>query len=335
MKFGIRLQQQYLPTESDVRSFEHLVKQVIAAKKYGFNSVWGGQHYLSSPYKMFQPLPTLARIAAVSGNLALGCVLILPLHNPVDLAERIATMDIISNGKFIFAPALGYRDVDFEALGIRKRERLLRFVEGLTLIRRLWTEESVSFEGKHFQVHNATINPKPIQKPHPPIWIPSTTDKGVIRAAELGDAWLIGPHAKLSTIERQMRIYKRTLEKLGKHPKEFPLIRELFIAKDDETALKEAIPVLAKKYRAYLEWGQDKALPNTNHFDLPFDELKEDRFVIGSIDTCIEEISKYKKRLGITEFIIAIRPGTKQSTVINSIRMLGENVIPYFTNKGV
>jgi len=335
MKFGVTVFTQHPLQASSVKMFEQLLERVEIARKNQFDSVWAGQHYLTDTYQMFQPIPTLSRVMAVSGNMNVGCgVILLPLQNPVNLAEQIATIDIMSKGRFIFGVGLGYRDIEFESFGISKKERVSRFVEALEVIRSLWTEDSVSFKGRHFTLSGATINPKPVQKPHPPIWIAANSDRGVKRAAEIGDAWLINPHATISTLERQVRLYKEILRAKGKDVmcRDLPLLRGLYAAKNDDAALNEARPYLERKFKTYLNWGQDEAMPSTDRLDLAFEELRIDRFIIGGPDTCIEEISRYQKKLGVTHMIFPFElfQDLKHSMAIKVIKVLGQKVIPYF-----
>src|SRR5262245_32107973 len=115
---------------------------------------------------------------------------------------------------------------------------------------------------------------RPVQSPHPPIWFAANNDGAVERSARLADAWVINPHAKLSVLARQMALYRKTLHEEGKpFPTELPMIKELYVALDRQTAIRECRPFLEAKYQAYASWGQDKALPEEESFDLAFDEL--------------------------------------------------------------
>ena len=114
-------------------------------------------------------------------------VLLINLHNPVYVAETVATMDVIAGGNMAFGVGLGYRDVEFDAFGVRRGERVKRFVDCLELVKRLWTEESVSFESEHCTLKDVRMNMRPVQKPHPPIWFAANSDPAVKRAAHMGD----------------------------------------------------------------------------------------------------------------------------------------------------
>ncbi|MBI4637588.1 MAG: LLM class flavin-dependent oxidoreductase [Candidatus Rokubacteria bacterium] len=333
MRFGLALSVQHPPEDAQDLRFREHVEQVALARAVGFDSVWASQHYLSSPFTYFQPIPTLARIAAEADGMALGTgCLLLPLHHPVEVAEQIATLDVISGGRVIFGVGLGYRDVENEAFGQDPRERVGRLVEGLEVIERLWSGEPVTYAGRHFQLREVRISMPPLQRPRPPVWLAANSDAGVRRAARLGDAWLMNPHATLPTLERQLALFRETRRDAGKPPAgEVPMTKECYVAPDAAAALAEARPFLQSKYRAYQRWEQDKALPPGEGFALPFEELARDRFIIGDPRMVGDEIARYRERLGVTTITLRLQwPGLEQAKVLRSIRLLGEQVLPRF-----
>src|SRR2546430_7670482 len=115
----------------------------------------------------------------------------------------------------------------------------------------------------HSAVDRASIGPKPIQKPHPPVWIGANADPAIRRAARLGDCWYVNPHNRIDTIVRQVGVYRRALDECGKlFPAEFPARREVFVARSRDEAIRLCAPHLAAKYTAYHEWGQDEVMPD-------------------------------------------------------------------------
>jgi alkanesulfonate monooxygenase SsuD/methylene tetrahydromethanopterin reductase-like flavin-dependent oxidoreductase (luciferase family) len=333
VKFGLGLSVQHLPDDSQAARFQEHVAQVRLARAVGFASVWASQHYLSDPFTYFQPIPTLARIAADAEGMTLGTgCLLLPLHHPVEIAEQLATLDVITGGRFVFGVGLGYRDVENEAMGLHPKQRVSRLVEGLEVIERLWNGEPVSYDGEHFRLRDVRISMRPLQRPRPPIWLAANADAGVRRAARLGDAWLMNPHATLPTLERQLALFRDTRRQLGRPPgADTPLIKECYVAPTSSTAVAEAAAFLDAKYRAYRRWEQDKALPAGESFAGSFDELARERFVIGDPARVADEIARYRDRLGVTAMIFRLQwPGMEQAKVLRSLRLLGEKVLPRF-----
>ena len=302
MKVGLGLSVQHSPDDSQAGRFQEHLEQVRLASALGFDSVWASQHYLSAPFTYFQPIPVLARVAAEAGRMSLGTgVLLLPLHHPVEIAEQIATLDVICGGRFIFGVGLGYRDVENQAMGQDPMGRLGRLVEGLEIIERLWTGEPVSYAGRHFNLTDVRISMPPLQRPRPPIWMAANADGGVKRAARLGDAWLMNPHTTLPTLQRQLALFSETRKTLGKPP----------------------------AYEAYRQWEQDKALPAGESFASDFEALARDRFLLGDPARVREEIARYRDTLGVTAIIVRVQwPGMAQAQVFRTIRLLGEKVLP-------
>jgi alkanesulfonate monooxygenase SsuD/methylene tetrahydromethanopterin reductase-like flavin-dependent oxidoreductase (luciferase family) len=331
MKFGLSVPAQHPPAEPGAERIRELIEQVKLARDLGFDSLSASQHYLAAPFQYFQPIPLLARIAAESGKMTLITnILLLPLYHPVDLAEQLATLDIICDGRLVCGVGLGYRDVEYMVFRVERATRVSRFEEALTLLKRLWTEEEVSCDGQHFRLDRARMTLKPVQRPRPPIWVAASSTAGIQRAARLGDAWTIAGHATLATLKQQVQLYRDTLQALGKpFPENFPLSKELYIAPDRRTALREAQPYLEAKYRAYSQWEQDRELPATETFAVSFETLVKDRFILGDPDDCIKQIRAHQEQLGITHMQFRVHwPGMPQALVMRAIRLLGEEVLP-------
>ena len=177
MKLGFFVTNQYLPGESMPEKIQDSAEQVRAARDAGFSLIATGQHYLAAPYQMSTVFPLLSRLAAEAGDMQVAATVILvPLHNPVELAESIATLDCITNGKFVFGVGLGYRDEEYTAFGIQRSERVGRMNEAMDLIKRLWSEDEVEFNGKYYTVPKTKISTRPVQAPHPPIWVAANND---------------------------------------------------------------------------------------------------------------------------------------------------------------
>ena len=330
MRFGLLLNTQFPRGESAVERLRGLLDQVRAARDNGLDSVWVSQHYLASPFQMLQQVSVLGRMAAESGSMRIGTnIFLLPIHNPVYVAEQVATLDVIAEGRFIFGCGLGYRPEEFDAFGVEMKRRVSRFLEALEVARRLWTESEVTHEGRHFRLHKAELTLKPVQRPHPPVWIAASGDPAVERAATHGDAWLINPHASLKTLQRQMALYGRALAAAGRpFPAEAPILKEFRIAGSRAAALEESKPYLEPKYRAYADWGLDKPMPKGESLSVPFDDLATDRFIVGAPEECRADIERHATLLGVNHFIFRIQwPGMPQASAMEQIELLGREIV--------
>jgi len=331
MKFGLILNTQFLAGDDAVVKLRELVEQVRAARDHGFDAVCVSHHYLLTPFQMLQPLPLLGRLAADAGTMRLITnIFLLTIHTPAYVAEQVATLDVLTEGRFTFGVGLGYRPEEFEGMGVEMTSRVSRFVEALEVAKRLWTEDVVDRAGRHFRLSGARLTLKPVQRPHPPIWIAASGDAAFERAARYGDGCLINPHASLPTLERQMGLYRKTLAEVGKpFPAEAPIFKECSVARTREVALRQAEPHLLQKYKAYADWGLDKPMPKEERLAVPYEELVRDRFIIGTPEECREEIQRYQRALGVNYFLLRPQwPGMPQKLVLDQIGLLGQHVFP-------
>src|SRR5258707_2179520 len=168
MKFGVFLMPQHPRSDDSVRRFRETVQLAQAARDAGFDCVASGHHYLSPPYQSLQSVPMRSRLAADSGwmDLCLS-VLLLALLNPVQVAEDIASLDIMSEGRVVFGIGIGYREVEYEGFGMKRQDRVPRMLEALELIKRLWTEEAGNLPGVFFPLPTRESQGRPVRKPLP------------------------------------------------------------------------------------------------------------------------------------------------------------------------
>lgn len=331
MKIGLFLNTQSQGENSLAQQIKDSVEQTRAARDAGFDLIACGEHYLSAPYQMAASLPFLARMAAEAGDMQVAAsVLLLPLHNPVALAENLATMDAICNGRFVFGIGLGYRDEEYGSFGVTSKERVGRMREVLEATKLLLTEDEVEYNGKYFQIARTKSTTRTVQQPHPPVWVAANADVAIRRAARWGYAWLINPHVTMTTVAEQIGMYREELAKAGQPtPEDLPMIRELYVSTNRDEAFKESQPFLESKYAAYASWGQDKVLPGEESFSVPYEELARDRFLLGSADDVVREIKRYDQDLGVNYLIFRMQwPGMPHAKALEQIERMGRDVIP-------
>jgi len=331
MKLGLSLTgmgQQPIGTDMHAH-YQHIVEYVRHARDLGFDFIYQGQHYLTAPYQQLQTVPMLSRLSGEAEGMEIVATLLIPLQHPVDLAEQMATLDIITGGKFVVAGALGYRDEEYNAFNVDPKYRVSRYMECLHIVEQLWTGEPVTFKGKHFQLENAQMILKPLTQPKPPFWVAANSDAAIKRAALNGLTWYVNPHANFPTIKRQIELYQQTAkEGHVQVPHSLPMGRELFVHRDPETAWRIAAPYLSGKYEAYSQWGQDKALPADDQFAEEFQELAKDRFIVGSPEDCIGELKRYEE-LGIDQVSLRMNwPGMPLIDAIKGIEDFAADVMP-------
>lgn len=329
-QFGLVVRGQAEHGEDIRRRFAETLAMVRLADRLGFDSVTKTAHYSAHPFQMLQLVPMLARFTAEAPRLRLNAgVVLLPLLSPLHVAEEFATLDVMSGGKIILGVGLGYRDVEFKAFGVPRTQRARRFEANLVAIRRLWTEEKVTMKTEYFELDEASCLPKPLQQPHPPIWVGANADPAVERAARLGDCWYIGPAVEIAAVERQMELYRRALDAANKpFPEELPMRREVFVAKTREEAIRLCAPYLGAKYAAYNAWRQD--LPSDDSgLDQEFASLIGDRFLIGSPDEVAEQVIAIHRRLGVNHLVMSCEwAGMPESLAIETMEMIAKELFP-------
>jgi alkanesulfonate monooxygenase SsuD/methylene tetrahydromethanopterin reductase-like flavin-dependent oxidoreductase (luciferase family) len=329
MQVGLYLATQFTPDTAMASQTDNLLEQVRVAKASGFKSLWAAQHFITAPLQMLQPMPLLARLMSEAEGMRIGPnILVLPLLNPVIVAEEAATMDVMTGGRFTLGVGLGYREAEFDNLGVNRKTRVGRFGEAIEVMRKLWTEDEVTYQGKHFQLEDASISLKPTQAGGPPVWVAAVIDPAIRRAAAIGDAWLITFYPTVKSLTEQLVTYRAARQEAGLPPAaEYPICRECYVGADQATAFDDCRAQLEYKYRAYAAWGQDEILSEEDRFDQPFDRFKEDRFLIGDKAFIKDELIRYRETLGVDHFIMRMQwPGLDQDKVLASIERLGRIV---------
>jgi alkanesulfonate monooxygenase SsuD/methylene tetrahydromethanopterin reductase-like flavin-dependent oxidoreductase (luciferase family) len=332
MKFCVQLNPQVSIDKPGAALMPTLIGQVRVADAVGFDAFSMGDHYNIPGLQRLNQVPALARLCAEAKNCAVGtAVMLLGLRHPVTVASELASLDVLNDGKSFAAFGLGYRQEELNAFNLTKSQRFNRFVEGLEIIKRLWTEDNVNYDGKAFTLKNVSVDPKPLQKPRPPIWIAANTDAAVARAAELGDGWMIGPHSAIDELQKQVTLCRDSWRGAGKSgAPAMPIIRETFVANSRGEAVAKARPCLEQLYRAiYVKWKQNEAMNDPNELSWAFDKLAQGRFILGSPDECIDQLKEYRERLGVEYFLPRFdwTPGLPQEEILASMRLFGEKVI--------
>ncbi|MGH7357070.1 MAG: LLM class flavin-dependent oxidoreductase [Candidatus Rokuibacteriota bacterium] len=331
MKLGVYLNAQHPAGDDPARRFAETVEQVRLIRSLGFDSIWGGEHHVTPGFHYFPLLPMLQRLAAEAEGLAVGTNLILlPLHNPVELAEVAAFLDVTTGGRFMLGVGLGYRPEEFAVFGVPMRERVSRLTEGVEIIRRLWTEDKVTHRGRHWQLDDVSIRPRPLQRPRPPILVGSQVAAGIARAARIADGWLVVPIPTVDEFAAQAIAYAAARSEAGLAPSAHVCrIIEVACAPDEEAALRRAAPYLLEKYAAYFSWGMPGI--DLDRGASPEEQLRRlalNRFAVGSPAQVTDALLR-QHRAGVTHATMRVAwPGMKQDDILAGIELLGRAVLP-------
>ncbi len=325
MRIGMFTASQWRAGEDPATVLADLRQQVRAARDNGFSSLLLGQHLVCGPMGMFQTVPLLGRLAEDAAGMQIGPgVLLLSMMNPVLVAEEAATLDWLSDGNYVLAAGLGYRPEEFQATGVAMGNRVGRLSEGLELIKRLWTEESVSHEGRYFKLDGAVASVRPKQRPRPPIWLGGDVEAAVRRAARLADAWLAAPTTSFDELARLIAAYRDERGRLGLAADvECPIIRECFIGRTSAHARETSRGPLLAKYAAYASWGQENAA--AGNFETGFDDFSASRFLIGDGVEVRDQLQQCAEITGSDHFIMRMQwPGLAQAEALANIERIGK-----------
>ena len=336
MKLGIYLNSQHPENDDPARRMAETLEQVRMVRTLGFDSIWAGEHHVTPGFHFFPQMALLQRVAAEAEGLWIGTnVNLLPLHNPVELAEVGAFMDVVTGGKFLLGVGLGYRREEFEIYRVPMAERTSRLTEGIEIIKRLWGEDRITHRGRHWQFTDASIRPRPLQSPRPPIIVGGQVEASIKRAATIGDGWLVVPIPTLDQLAENISTY-RSARSAAKLPTSQNICRllEVGCAADDETAFRRVAPYLMEKYRSYLSWGLEGLTLDPNATpEQQFRSLATNRFAVGAPDKVIEMLVA-QHRAGITHLSMRVSwPGMAQSHILAGIELLGRDVLPVVRRK--
>ena len=322
MQIGMFLTAQFHPGGDGVAEARAVVEQARLAERLGFASIFLGHHYLAKS-AFLQPLPLLARLSGETTSIKLGLgVYLSSLAHPVALAEELATIDVLSNGRLIAGLGSGYREIEYAAVGVPYTERFRRLEESITVMRALWSGEAVTMSGLFGRLEGAKLNLKPVQSGGPPIWMGAFGPKGVARAARLGASWLIPPDGDRETLRAKFDDYR---QRLAEHDqpldRDYPLLREVVVAPTHEDAERIAREHLVPLYRQYKNWDAAR--------EVSVADLISRHAVIGDADAVGEQLAWYRDEVGATSVIARLAwPGMARAAIERSMQLLGETVAP-------
>jgi probable F420-dependent oxidoreductase len=230
VRFAISIPQFYADGTFDPAGFRAYMAR---AEALGFESAWVREQILGTMPQL-NPTEILTYAAACTERLRLGCaVYVSTLHSPVHLAKSLSTLDQLSRGRLEVGVGSGGRRM-FSAFAVDPDKLIARFIEGLQVIKALWTQPSVNFEGQFWQLTNAAMEPKPFQKPCPPIWLGGSHPAAVRRAVRYGDGFFGAGSQTTAQFAGQVQILREALAESGRSESEFKIAKRVYIAVDDD-----------------------------------------------------------------------------------------------------
>jgi alkanesulfonate monooxygenase SsuD/methylene tetrahydromethanopterin reductase-like flavin-dependent oxidoreductase (luciferase family) len=314
------------PDRSPTALIDDAIAVVRAAAGMGFAWVSIGHHWLSHPTVWPQPIPMLARLAPEAGAMRLKTsMLLLPLLNPVDAAENVATLDHITHGRLDVGVAIGYREQELAVAGLTRKDRVPKLEEGLEVMKRLWRGEEVTFTGAYTQVTAGRLGFVPHQRPHPPLEMGAQSVGATQRAARLVDAVFFGPQVAWADVERLVGVYRQARAEGPATPGTAIASRSLIVGADKEAARAAARSYLERTFAMYRRWQMQE--PSMVNLQLGFEGSLDDWTVNGSPADCVATIER-ARRLGLDGigFTIYSLPREREAR-IDYLRMIADEIL--------
>lgn len=308
--------------------YAETIDLVVETEKLGFDSAWVPEHHGAEDAYMPSPMVALAAMASRTSRIRLGSgIAIAPLYDAVRFAEDAAVLDILSNGRLDLGLAIGYRRREYAAAGLDFGKRGARFDEQLHLLRALWAGETVTFEGRHFNIQNARIAPKPERQI--PLFIGGFAEKALERVAKYADGYFGN--------EDVCGLYADKLREQGKDPANARiLIQGLFhtVAEDPEAAMEELAPYFHHVNNSYGAWlNEDKAIGIDDPALKPMslDDFKKSGILrIDTPDQAIARFQAMQERIAVEHYMLMRPPGLPADRFLHYAGLFAREVMPAF-----
>ena len=346
MKFGLHYQLPCAPSQSPVQRYRDTIEQCVYAEALGFESVWPvEQHFNAALSSIPAPLLLLSAVAERTTTLRLGiAVVLLSLSHPVRVAEEIATLDVLSNGRVEFGIGRGSIPTHFSGFGLDQRESRERMLESVELIQHAWTHERCSYQGRFWQVDNIAVIPKPVQQPHPPMRFAANSIDSFELFGRMGYPIFVAAQVNpFRKIREFLPLYRQARQAAG-HPdrggEDVTLLMPLYVGESPAQIKQELEPSV----KHFLEsvatiYASVGPLPESRLKDvlervrkMTYDQTREVMAVFDTPEACVERLQSFQKEFGMGRVICWFNPGgmVPHKEVMRSMELFAKKVMPHF-----
>jgi alkanesulfonate monooxygenase SsuD/methylene tetrahydromethanopterin reductase-like flavin-dependent oxidoreductase (luciferase family) len=306
-----------------------MFQQIEYLDQAGFDTLWTTEHHFTDDGYLSAAMPMMAAMAARTKRAKIGSYVILaPFYHPLRLAEDAALIDAISGGRLRLGIGLGYRREEFEAFQIPQKERLGRTLETVEILKRAWTGERFSFEGKYFTIKDARVLPKPLSQPYPELLWGGMAPQAIRRGAKLDMGFACNLGAK------EIRLYHETLRELGKDPSAYSIVnsRLVFVADTEEQAWETIKPALMYQMAMYGKWLAEGAIASGDHYRPDAEALRRSA-ILGPPERVTSMLREIIAGVPMTEITLMMQfPGLDPAKVMGSLERFATEVLPALRN---
>lgn len=347
MKFGVLHLFESPSGHTDKEMVDEQISLMRAAEEYEFDSVWPAEHHFSEYGVCASPAVTLATLAQTTSRIRLGTgVVVLPLHHPIRVAEEFALLDVLSNGRVDLGVGRGYQPNEFRGFGVDQTKSRELFDESIEIILQAWREGRVNFRGKHYQLEDVEIRPRPVQDPHPPIWMAALSDESFEKAGRLGLNLLFSPvfGGSLQRAGEQFKVYREALESAGYDPasRQVGALVMVYAGRTQEQARKEFAPAVNWYLRTYSKYVaphmDEPAVEGYENYTflrdvtsvLEWEHLVQAGAAIcGEADYVTERIAEIRQQIGVDTLLCWTRMGgLPNDLVLAHMESMRDHVMP-------
>jgi alkanesulfonate monooxygenase SsuD/methylene tetrahydromethanopterin reductase-like flavin-dependent oxidoreductase (luciferase family) len=341
MDFGMFTDFHIRQNMTQAEAFDESFQQVEAAEQLGMDAVWLAEHHFSPDRSVLaSPLVIASAIAARTSKIRIGlAVQVLPLTNPLRIAEEAATVDHISKGRFNFGIGRSGLTKYYEGYNVPYEESRGRFLEALKIILNAWNTEHFSHEGAYFSYHNVTVVPKPLQQPYPPIRVALASPDTFSLIGGMGHSVFVSANTPIPQLRERLELYRKARQEAGHTgPADIALRIPAYVAETAERARSEpeastrhAIQYGAQELSGFAA-SQETAERLQRRASVPYDELLQQRLMYGTPAEVVDRLQEYQAELGISSVVLEMNYGGQipSERIINSMRLLTEQVVPKF-----
>ena len=322
-------------------AFDESFSQVIEAENLGIDSIWLAEHHFSPDRSVLaSPMVLSSAIAAQTSRIRIGlAVQVLPLTNPLRIAEEAATVDHVSKGRFNFGIGRSGLTKYYQGYNVPYSESRDRFFEALEVIMEAWKEEQFSYQGEFYSYEDVTVVPKPYQQPYPPTRIAVASDDTFPLVGKMGHPIFISANTPVPQLQERLQLYRQARQEAGHSgPGDVSLRIPAYVAEDADKAVSEpeASTMGVIRYGAQelsksaaSEEGRIRML---NMARVPYSDILQQRVMFGTPEAVVARIQEYQESLGIDGVVLETNYGGQipYDRVVNSIRLIAEKVIPRF-----
>jgi alkanesulfonate monooxygenase SsuD/methylene tetrahydromethanopterin reductase-like flavin-dependent oxidoreductase (luciferase family) len=291
----------------------------------GFDSIWVTEHHFTDDGYLAAIMPALAAIAARTTRVAIGTyVLLAPFYHPLRLAEDTAVIDIISEGRLRLGIGLGYRAEEFDGFQVPRTQRLGRTLETIEILKRAWTGERFSFEGKHFQFRDVRVLPRPLSQPHPQLLWGGMAPRAIERGAELDLSFAC------NLGQREVALYREALRRRGKDPAAYDIVnsRTMYVADSADEAWADIEQAAVYQAALYAKWLSE-ATGGTQSWIKPEPDKVRRTCVLGTPKEVTAQLAAIIDSGQMSEMIVAMQlPGLAPAKAMRSLERFAAEVLP-------